>query len=789
MFGISLKTEEKRRWSLVLVAAMLLGASANSQAIPRASDVPTPEMQRQRIVNSVPPVYDKKGPDQSNSQRQNRDEKAAPDELREKPEPGEFQDFVFLSTGKRLDVFGASLFQGVPSTFAPVDGAPVSADYTVGPGDELIIHGWGQVEIDYSAVVDRTGQIFIPRVGSIAVAGVRFEQLQGLLKAAIGKDFHNFDLTVTLGKLRSIQVYVVGHTARPGAYTIGSLSTLVNALFASGGPSTSGSMRRIQLSRGGRKILEFDLYDLLLRGDKSKDVRLLPGDVIFVPAVGPQIAIVGSVASPGIFEGNSGTTLGEVLQYAGGPTPLASTSDIVVERIANRGLRQVDVIGLDQEQSLQYKMNDGDIVTVRSITGRFENAVTLRGHVANPGRYPWSEGMRIRDLIPSNDALITREYWTERARVDQKGLPGDARQNQERQEPEDPSKKVPPTREGGHLSTSREDAIESDRIRNDIHHPGADINWDYAVIQRLDPSDVSTRLLPFNLALALAGEESQNLPLRAGDVVTIFSQKDIQVPSTRQSKFVRIEGEVKSPGIYRVDAGETMKQLVARAGGLTSEAYLYAAELIRESAREQQQQRLDAFLEQSEREVEIAASKNSQNLTSVEDAAGLAAKTAAQRSLIQKLKQLKATGRVVLDIPPMGDLASLPDIRLESGDRIVIPFKPATVQVVGQVYNQNSFIHRQGLDVSDYLKEAGGLSRDADGGRIFIVRANGMTVANGRKAGWFTSSLNDKVLMPGDSIVVPQRLSQITLLKGLKDWSQVLSQFAFGVAAIKILRE
>ena len=198
----------------------------------------------------------------------------------------EFQEFVAQSVGRYLPLFGYNLFEGVPTTFAPVDNVPVTPDYVVGPGDELLIRAWGQVDIDYRAVVDRNGMINIPRVGNVTVAGIRYQDLSGYLRNAIGRIFRNFELLVTLGQLRSIQIFVVGQAQRPGSYTVSSLSTLVNAVFASGRPLARGSMRRIQLKRGDKMVTEFDLYDLLLRGDKSKDAQLLPGDVIYIPPVG-----------------------------------------------------------------------------------------------------------------------------------------------------------------------------------------------------------------------------------------------------------------------------------------------------------------------------------------------------------------------------------------------------------------------------------------------------------------------------------------------------------------------
>ena len=214
----------------------------------------------------------------------------------------DFQRFVASSIGQVLPIFGASLFERVPSTFAPLDRIPVTADYVVGPGDQILLRVWGQVNLDLELTVDRAGAIFVPQAGNINVAGLQFQQLPGYLRSQLERVFRNFDLNVNMGQLRSIQIFVMGQARRPGSYTVSSLSTLVNALFASGGPSSQGSMRRIQLKRGAEVVTEFDLYDLLLNGDKSKDVRLLPGDVVYIPPSGPRVAVAGSVRTPAIYE-------------------------------------------------------------------------------------------------------------------------------------------------------------------------------------------------------------------------------------------------------------------------------------------------------------------------------------------------------------------------------------------------------------------------------------------------------------------------------------------------------
>jgi protein involved in polysaccharide export with SLBB domain len=322
----------------------------------------------------------------------------------------EFEMFAEDAAGRRLHVYGRQLFDEAPTTFAPMDHIPVPADYVLGPGDQLLIRVWGKIDLDGGMTVDRDGQIFIPKVGSLRVAGLRYEQLESYLRAAIGNLYKGFELSVTMGKLRSIQIFVLGSARQPGAYTVSSLSTLVNALFASGGPSATGSMRHIQLRRDNRVVADFDIYDLLRRGDKSHDVQLLPGDVIYIPPAGPQVAIIGSVNEPGIYELKGETTIAAALGDAGGLTNLAEVDRVLLEKIENHRRRGVDDFSLDRS-GLERKLKDGDMLRIFPISPQFENAVMLRGNVFQPGHFPWHEGMRVSDLIPSRDFLITRSYW------------------------------------------------------------------------------------------------------------------------------------------------------------------------------------------------------------------------------------------------------------------------------------------------------------------------------------------------------------------------------------------
>ncbi|MFL6387932.1 MAG: SLBB domain-containing protein [Terriglobales bacterium] len=731
------------------------------------------------------------------------------------PEPDiEFQDFVAASLGYRLPIFGEDLFRNVPSTFAPLDRVPVPSGYLIGPGDELLIRTWGQIDINSRAVVDRNGAIYLPKVGSLTVAGLRYEQLHDYLQTAIGRVFKNFEFTATLGQLRSIQVFVVGQVRRPGTYTVSSLSTLVNALFAAAGPSKRGSMRRIQLKRQSETVTTFDLYDLLLKGDKSRDSALLPGDVIYVPPVGELVALAGSVNVPGIFELKEHETLADAISYAGGLTTTAAAGRAIVERIDERHLRTaaefpLTIYGLKQE------LRDGDVVRFLHISARFGNAVTLRGNVAIPGRYPWLPGMRVRDLIPSREALITEKYWKLQNRLaltpadeNYEPLLDNEKQGRAARRPEDQSRvqsnTQPETRyevrpdaqsnnppettgpEAFHDVQPQAQQVRPEEIKNEIKRSAAEINWEYAVIERLDREDLTTHLLPFNLGKAIGGDNDQNLPLEAGDVITIFSQADLQVPIGQQSKFVRLEGEFRAAGIYRAEPGETLRHLVGRAGGLTAQAYLYGAEFTRESTRKDQQDRLDEYVNELEKAVERSAG----GLQARSGDEALAAREAleGQRRLVTKLRLLRANGRIVLGlVPGTGSLDQIPDLVLEDGDRLLVPFRPATVNVIGVVHNSNAFVFKPGRTTEDYLRTAGGATPDGDRGRAFVIRADGSSVGAQGHHGMLGNSFNNLRLEPGDTLVIPEKLNKGATLRAFKDWTQIIGQFVIGAAAAKVL--
>jgi protein involved in polysaccharide export with SLBB domain len=711
-------------------------------------------------------------------------------------EPNEFQKFVQTGTGRLLPIFGASLFEEAPGTFAPVGAVPVPSDYVIGPGDEVIVRSSGMLDFELRPVVDRDGQIVLPKVGAVQLAGVRVGELEKTLTQQIGKSFRNFTVSATLGQLRGIDIYVVGQARRPGKYTLSSLSTLVNALFASGGPNANGSMRRVQLVRANRALATVDLYDFIVRGDKTRDVKLLPGDVLVFPSAGPRVAISGALNLPAVYElsqtPGAENSVRELLSFSGGMPVLADPKRAQLERVDTGGgaARRVETFALDSA-GLGRSLRDGDLLTLFPISPQFSNAVTLRGNVAAPLRYAHTPGMRVRDLIPDREALITRDYWLRKNLLVQfdenSSVAATGREI---------SSAANVVRDANTLDAGQRVNIE--KARQDVRNILDEVNWDYAVIERLDRDQIKTQLISFNLGRAiLRGDDSENLELQPGDVVTIFGLRDLQVPRSKQTRLVRVEGEVAAPGIYTVAPGETLPQLIARVGGTTREAYLFGAELQRESVRQQQSQTLQTVVRRLEEQATAGVAQRQANLT-VSDPTQLAmqqqrimTEDRLARERLDRLRQLKPSGRIALELTP--DAPVLPDMTLEDGDRILIPPRPSFVGVAGAVYNENVLLWRSNRTVGDYLKSAGP-TESADIDNLFVLRADGGVASRGQ-SNWLgvgRGTLQSMVLAPGDTLVIPEKIDRETsytaIVRGVKDWTQIIYQLGLGAAAVKVLR-
>ena len=288
---------------------------------------------------------------------------------------------------------------------------PVPLKYVIGPGDEVKLLLWGRINAQYNLTVDRDGKITIPQIGPLFVAGMTFDEMsKQIIKQS--EQIVGTNVDISMGSLKTIPVFILGDVRRPGSYTIGSFATITDALLLAGGPTEIGSMRHVQLKRKGQLITTFDLYDLLLKGDKSKDMTLMAGDVVFVPVTGPMVGIAGNVKRPAIYELRNRYDLESVIDLAGGIIPTAYTQQIQVERII-KNERQVviDINDKNLEKAASVKLQDADLVKVFSIVDMNVNVVYLNGNVKRPGKYEIKAGMRLGDLIKDATELLPETYF------------------------------------------------------------------------------------------------------------------------------------------------------------------------------------------------------------------------------------------------------------------------------------------------------------------------------------------------------------------------------------------
>jgi len=724
-------------------------------------------------------------------------------------EPSEFQKFVADNTGKLLPIFGSEFFANTPSTFAPVSNTPVQSDYTLGPGDELQIRGWGTIDIDYRATIDRNGTISIPTIGTVPLAGVKAGEAQNVIRAAVARLYKGVTVNVNFGQLRAMTVYVVGQANRPGTYTVSSLSTLVTALFASGGPNANGSMRHVQVKRGGKVAAELDLYAFIAKGDKSADIKLQDGDTIYIPPAGGFVALTGKVNSAAVFElKGASDTVESLLDVAGGLPVVADPRRAFLERIdaARNRPRSVEEFALDG-QGMKRTLKNGDVLNITSITPSFANAVVLRGNVDQPVRAPFKNGMRVSDLIPSREYLISRKSTRRQNNVTTSVE--DARGNADINPItgagttiDGRMRNASRTRDGMNTAFgegNRNTNVEAESIAASIGGLIDQINWDYAVVERVNRSDLSVKLIPFNLGKVFTNPNGpDNVQLQPGDTVTIFSQEDVAVPMDKRQVFVRVEGEVNVPGVYQMTAGDTLQTLLAKAGGPTGNAYLFGTGFYREEVRKEQQANLQRAADRLENQVRSEQSSQMANLSAMSptEAASSTARFEAERRIaeerIARFRRLQSTGRIAFGLEPNErSFARLPQVTLQNGDRLVVPSKPAFVHVFGSVNVEASPLWRPNSRVKDYLKLAGTTS-DADVDNTFVLRVDG-TVVSADSQGWFFGKIGGLEVMPGDTIVVPERFDKTTawsrFTQGAREWTQILANFGLGAAAIKTLKD
>jgi protein involved in polysaccharide export with SLBB domain len=716
-----------------------------------------------------------------------------------------------------LAPFGYDVFERRDTSLLSPMSGPVPQDYVLGPGDTVRVQLFGNVNGIYEFEVSRDGILNLPELGPITVAGIPFSEFRQDLHTRVQEMLIGTQVSVTMGQLRTIRVFVLGDVERPGSYVVNSLATMSSALYQGGGSSEVGTLRNIQLKRNGKVVSRLDLYDLLLSGDTSGDKRLQPGDVIFVPPIGDTVSVIGAVKRPAIYETDGKTSVAEILDIAGGLTAEAFDGGVRLERID--GDRRTIAIDLSDSGDSGVAVRPGDVVLVPKVLPRLQQTVVLAGHVYRPGNFQWRPGMRLTDVIGSTDELkpgVDMEYVLIR-RERERGQPIRVVSANLAAALQAPSSSANIVLEASDtvnvfsLELGRQQVIDpliaELRLQSTVDAPAMEVQVSgdvrapgiYPLEAGMRISDLiraagslsegaypheaeltryinasgdsrETRVLKIDLAAVRRGDHSADMSLQEHDYLIIN-----RVPEWDVAWTVSLEGEVRFPGMYRVRRGETLGEVLQRAGGLTENAFPGGAVFLRESLREQEAEQIEKLAQRLEADVASL---------SLQSAAGGGSETLETgQLLLDQLRNTEAVGRLVVNLETGAEREEALNLKMRDGDRLMVPTHIQVVSVLGEIQQNTSVLYRESLSRDDYINLSGGLTRRADKRRIYVVRANGAVIA-GNQSRWL-GRRGSVEIKPGDTIVVPLDADKMRPMTFWTNVTQILYQGAIAVAAIR----
>lgn len=725
--------------------------------------------------------------------------------------------------GPELERFGANLFDSEISTFAPVDNIPVPEGYRLGVGDELFLLLVGKDPGEFELLIDRDGSVNLPRLGRLSLSGLTFPEAKKLIEARVNDQLIGSEALLSMGSLRSINVFMSGEVMNRGNYSVSSLTTLSQAIYVAGGISQNGSYRNIELKRRGDIVGSFDIYDLLLFGDNSGDVRLQNGDVVFVPVVGPQISISGEVVRPAIYEFKEGDTIGSVIEMAGGKLARGYSKQASLNRYLQEDpLPSLSALDLDVDEQMNSPAIDGDELSVRAVPARVSNPIEITGVTRLEGIVGWTDGIRIADIFKDIEADFEPKADLELALVIRRRnkfndievlefSPAEALKNPEspnniglqafdrivilplpedlipeRDEPDaarlelivpivralkqqsEPGEPASVIRVSGAVMLPGEYPLLSGAtVMSAISLAGGFRDNAYlpvAELRRIESSSgskVEFEIVELNL---LATSKDRQLGLAGRDTLHIK-----RIPNWSVGDTVQLSGEFVFPGEYTISRGESASNVIRRAGGFTNEAFVSGSRYVSASAKKQQASQLDRILQNLNRRMRESTGGR---------------RDVSEASIIDE----DALGRVVVDLG--GAAKGLPDADfiVENGDTIFVPKFSNTVTVVGEVFEPGTFRFSAGRSVQDYIATAGGETTLALGKKAYLLKADG-TVRHTRGKFFrtlvsFEEDPGALDVSPGDIIVVPTDLDYEPPLARINSITNVVFQSITSIAAL-----
>lgn len=803
-----------------------------------------------------------------------------------------------------LDYFGYSYFSGQSRPLRASNSIPIPTKYIIGPNDIIKVILYGNKSAKYDLKVSRDGEIFFPEIGPLYVSGLSFQDTQELIKSSVSSQFIGTDVSLTLGALKTIDIFILGAVNNPGMHRISAFSNITNAIFESGGVDKSGSLRNIKLKRNGEIIAQLDLYKLFLNGDATEDQRLMQGDVIFIEPLGKTAAVRGEVNRPGIFELIEGETITELLNYAGNAKARASMANVELTRI-NQSRNSYDLIKLDLNSSnLDIPINDGDMVSFYPVNDKLQNAVLISGHTVQPGFYPWKEGMKILDLIKSPDYLldftdvnytlilrkskIGQKYSLYQVDLEEAFKDDNSPENITLFDNDEilllPSLLTPEfittklVREKSANETGAKNIIFEEEynsltyLRNSLASQSADMLFDetstptqysdyyeYSIFGYCNlPKDLVEKLLSpdtleisyeitatcrkqlINPIIDLLLRDSENELARVaslfggvhfggqypytegmsildlikagGGTVSGSYDGEIEIITNEQARntirstrsftsldeadlvkltpmdlvsvkqldtkieAVEIEGEVYFPGVYPISKGQTISELITRAGGLKPSADIGGAIFLRKEIREDQIRNIKVAQIELEKKIMMASADN------------IGDERLDDNNIMQLLQmtetedeELSKLGRLIIDLEDQ--TSSSANIKLEDDDSLFIPRDKQVVNIIGEVKNENSQIYQPEFTIDQYIQLSGGYTESANASAVYIIKSDGSVVSTSDFSSGFFRGASSK-LESGDTIVVPPEISRFSQIKAATEITQIIYQMAIAAAAV-----